>query len=106
MALLCHLVACGTASQTRVSNAVDCAKLRSRLRDAVIRVYNFSWRRRNARARGRLQRAVTDDRFQNGRLKSASALNQIYDEDDESNYEQKVDQAAANVTEQAEKPEH
>jgi hypothetical protein len=40
------------------------------------------------------------------RLESSSALNQIEDEDDESNYEQEVDQAAANVAEQAKKPEH
>jgi hypothetical protein len=33
-------------------------------------------------------------------------LNQIDDEDDESNYEQEVDQAAANVDKQAKKPEH
>jgi len=33
-------------------------------------------------------------------------LNQIYYEDDKSNYEQKVNQAAANVAEQAKKPEH
>jgi hypothetical protein len=40
------------------------------------------------------------------RLESSSSLNQIDDEDDESNYEQEVDQAAANVAEQAKKPEH
>jgi len=40
------------------------------------------------------------------RLKSLSALNQIDDEDDESNHEQEVDQAASNVAEQAKKPEH
>jgi hypothetical protein len=33
-------------------------------------------------------------------------LNQIDDEDDNSNYEQEVDQAPANVAEQAKKPEH
>jgi hypothetical protein len=42
----------------------------------------------------------------NGRLESASALNQIDDEDDDSNYEQKVDQAAANMAKEAKKPEH
>ena len=42
----------------------------------------------------------------NGRLESSSALNQIDDEDDESNYEQEMDQATANVAEQTEKPEH
>ena len=36
----CHSVACGTASQTRVSNAVDYAKFYSRTHDAVIRVYD------------------------------------------------------------------
>ena len=40
------------------------------------------------------------------RLESSSASNQIDDEDDESNYEQEVDQAAANVAEQAKKPQH
>jgi len=33
-------VSCGTASQTRVGNAVDYAKFRSRSHDAVIRVYD------------------------------------------------------------------
>jgi hypothetical protein len=33
-------------------------------------------------------------------------LNQIDDEDDNSNYKQEVDQAPANVAEQAKKPEH
>jgi hypothetical protein len=33
-------------------------------------------------------------------------LNQIDDEDDDSNYEQEVDQAAADMAEQAKKPEH
>jgi len=33
-------------------------------------------------------------------------LNQVNDEDDDSNYQQEVDQAAANVAEQAKKPEH
>jgi hypothetical protein len=42
----------------------------------------------------------------NGRLKSASTLNQIDDEDYDSNYKQEVNQAAANVAEQAKKPEH
>jgi hypothetical protein len=33
-------------------------------------------------------------------------LNQVDDEDDKSDYEEEVDQAAANVAEQAKKPEH
>jgi hypothetical protein len=33
-------------------------------------------------------------------------LNEIDDQDDDSNYEQEVNQAAANVAEQAKKPEH
>ena len=33
-------------------------------------------------------------------------MNQIDDEDENGNYEQEVDQAAANVAEQAKKPEH
>ena len=39
-------------------------------------------------------------------LKSSPTLNQVYYQDDERNYEQQVDQAAANVAEQAKKPEH
>ena len=39
-------------------------------------------------------------------LGSSPALNQVNDEDDDSNYQQEVDQAAANVAEQAKKPEH
>jgi len=41
-----------------------------------------------------------------GALESSSASNQIDDQDDESNYQQEMDQAAANVAKQAEKPEH
>jgi hypothetical protein len=40
---------------------------------------------------------VTTGDSKNARLESSPALNQIDDEDDESNYEQEVDQAAANV---------
>jgi len=48
---------------------------------------------------------VSDD--YNGRLESSSALNQIDDDEaDDSNHEQELDQAAANVPEQAKKPEH
>jgi hypothetical protein len=47
---------------------------------------------------------VTIDHSKNGRSESSSALTQIDDEDDESNCEQEVDQAAANVSEQANKP--
>jgi len=49
---------------------------------------------------------VTTADSKNGRLESSSALNQIDDEHDNSNYEQEVDQAAANVAEQAKKPEN
>ena len=38
--------------------------------------------------------------------KRASALDQIDDEDDDGNYAQEVDQAAANVDEQAQKLQH
>jgi len=75
----------------------------TRCSDSRLQLQLAPKKRTSARA---TSKAVSDDRFQNVRLKSAPALNQIYDEDDESNYEQKVDQAAANVTEQAEKPEH
>jgi hypothetical protein len=33
-------------------------------------------------------------------------LNEINNQDDDGNYEQKVDQAAANVADEAKKPEH
>ena len=36
----CHSVGCGTGEPDAVSNAVDCAKFRSRSYDAVIRVYD------------------------------------------------------------------
>jgi hypothetical protein len=39
-------------------------------------------------------------------LEASSALNEIYDQDDDSNYEQDVDQAAANVTDKAKKPQY
>ena len=41
-----------------------------------------------------------------GRLESSSALNKFNDQDDDGNYEQEVDQAAANVANEAKKPEH
>jgi hypothetical protein len=41
-----------------------------------------------------------------GRLESSSALNKVNDQDDDGNYEQEVDQAAANVADETEKPEH
>ena len=39
-------------------------------------------------------------------LEPPSALNEIDDEDNESNYEQEMDQAAPNVAEQSKKPEY
>jgi hypothetical protein len=39
------------------------------------------------------------------RLEPSSALNEINDQDDDGNYEQKVDQAAANVADEAKKPQ-
>jgi hypothetical protein len=41
-----------------------------------------------------------------GRLESSSALNEVNDQDDDGNHEQEVDQAAANVADEAKKPEH
>jgi hypothetical protein len=41
-----------------------------------------------------------------GRSESSSALNEVNDQDDDGNYEQEVDQAAANVADEAKKPEH
>jgi hypothetical protein len=37
---------------------------------------------------------------------SSSALNEVNDQDDDRNYEQHVDQAAANVADEAKKPEN
>jgi hypothetical protein len=41
-----------------------------------------------------------------GRLWSSSALNEVNDQDDYGNHEQEVDQATANVYDQAKEPEH
>jgi hypothetical protein len=41
-----------------------------------------------------------------GRLESPSALNEVKDQDDDGNYEQEMDQAAANVADETKKPEH
>jgi hypothetical protein len=41
-----------------------------------------------------------------GRLESSSALNEINDQDNDGDYQQEVDQAAANVADEAKKPEH
>jgi hypothetical protein len=40
------------------------------------------------------------------RLESSSALNKVNDQDDDRNYEQEMDQTAANVAKKAKKPEH
>jgi hypothetical protein len=40
------------------------------------------------------------------RSERPSALNQIDDQDDDCNYEQKMDQSAANVAEKTQKPEN
>lgn len=40
------------------------------------------------------------------RSESSSALNEINDQDNDGNYEQQVDQAAANVADEAKKPEN
>jgi hypothetical protein len=42
----------------------------------------------------------------NGRLESSSPLNEVKDQDDDGNYEQKMDQAAANVADETKKPEN
>ena len=39
-------------------------------------------------------------------LEPSSALNQVNNQDDDRNYEQEVDQAAANMADEAKKPEH
>ena len=40
------------------------------------------------------------------RLRPSSALNQVNNQDDDRNYEQEMDQTAANVGKKAKKPEH
>jgi hypothetical protein len=40
------------------------------------------------------------------RLEPSPALNQVNNQDDDGNYEQEVDQAAANMADEAKKPEH
>jgi hypothetical protein len=40
------------------------------------------------------------------RSESSSALNEVYDQDDDGNNEQEMDQAAANVADKAKKPEN
>jgi hypothetical protein len=40
------------------------------------------------------------------RLESSPALNQVNNQDDDRNYEQEMDQTAANVAKKAKKPEH
>jgi hypothetical protein len=37
---------------------------------------------------------------------SSSALNEVNDQDDDGNYEEEMDQAAANVADEAKKPEN
>jgi hypothetical protein len=39
-------------------------------------------------------------------LEPSSALKQVNDQDDDGNYEQEMDQTAANVADKAKKPEH
>ena len=39
-------------------------------------------------------------------LEPSSALNQVNNQDDDRNYEQEMDQTAANVAKKAKKPEH
>jgi hypothetical protein len=43
---------------------------------------------------------------ESSRLESSSALNQVNNQDDDRNYEQEMDQTAANVADEAKKPEH
>jgi hypothetical protein len=45
------------------------------------------------------------DREKRG-LETSSALNQVNNQDDDSNYEQEMDQAAANVADETKKPEN
>ena len=62
----------------------------------------MEWGLRLSRCRLDMQRIER----KSGRLESSSALNKVNDQDDDGNYEQEVDQAAANVANEAKKPEH
>jgi hypothetical protein len=58
-----------------------------------------AWPREMAGATSRLDMQRIEQK--SGRLESPSALNEVKDQDDDSNYEQEVDQAAANVADEA-----
>jgi hypothetical protein len=50
---------------------------------------------------------VQQSRFRkNGQLKSSSILNEVNNQYDDRNYEQEMDQATANVADEAKEPEH
>jgi len=50
---------------------------------------------------------VQQSRFRkNGRLKSSSTSNEVKNQYDDRNYEQEMDQATANVADEAKEPEH
>ena len=50
---------------------------------------------------------VQQSRFRKtGRLKSSSTLNEVNNQDEHRNYKQKMDQATANVADEAKEPEH
>jgi hypothetical protein len=50
--------------------------------------------------------ASASARIERKGLKPSSALNEVNDQDDDGNYKQEVDQAAANVADEAKKPKN
>jgi hypothetical protein len=62
------------------------------------------WQANRYPPRDRLSRLLTPRK--SGCLESSSALNEVNDQDDDCNYEQQMDQAAANVADEAKKPKN
>ena len=76
-------------------NDALCARYRPAQSDAANRCFNCG-------AAGQ-HRPIDQKRAES---RSSSTLNQVNNEDDDSNYEQQMDQTAANVAEQAKQPKH
>jgi hypothetical protein len=79
------------------------------LRTAVRTQFILLFRTRRYRFLGqRFFLAASSNRIErkSGRSESSSALNEVNDQDDDGNYEQEMDQAPANVADEAKKPEN
>jgi len=80
--------------------------LRSSRYDVLARAYHLKVTPRtdacNSQAAGK-QPLIEPKR---ARSESASTLNQVNNQDDDSNYEQEMDQTAANMAEQTKQPKH